>query len=117
MALDFRGATQGVRRPFAKQLPVRAGEAPELEETVLGRNERDGAARTLRHLQRLARVLQSVAEQVLLRTEAVNVMERVAERALADTSRAAQIGDQRASAGVLGHCCQRPPDHLRMRDA
>ena len=117
MALDFRGATQGVRRPFAKQLPVRAGEAPELEETVLSRNERDGAARTLRHLQRLTRVLQSVAEQVLLRAEAVNVVERVAERALADAGRAAQIGDQRASAGVLGHCCKRPPDHLRMRDA
>lgn len=110
------GATNSVRGPLAKQPPIRGGETSKLEETALGGHERDGAADVARLRQLAAGLLEAVAKQVLLGAEAVHVVERVAKRAFADASRARQIGDEEAAAGVVSRSRQGTSNDLGMRE-
>src|SRR5581483_11278988 len=71
----------GLGRALAEYMPVGAGKATEFEEPAVGRGARHGAARVVRVEQRLMHAFEAVANQELLRAEAIDVVERVAQRA------------------------------------
>ena len=67
--------------------------------------------------ERLVRGLQPLGDRVLLRTDADDVVERRAQRALADAGHAAQIGDGDRFAEVVAQERQHTGDDVWTRDA
>jgi hypothetical protein len=106
-------ASERCRRTFTEQVPICAREASELEEAKLGRHSCDRAVTGAGHLERMVRGFEAAPGQVLFRAEAAHVMEGVAQRALADTSGAAEIDDLNRLTGAVGHKIQRAPNDLR----
>jgi hypothetical protein len=106
-------ASQRCRRTFTEQVPICARKTPELEEAKLGRHSRDRSMDGAGHLKRMVRGLEAAPGQVLFRAEAAHVMKGVAQRALADTSGAAEIDDLNGLTGAVGHEVQRAPNDLR----
>ena len=108
--------TQRPRWSLAEGVTVASGKPSQLEESVRHGDVRHRRCARLGGAQRGAGGTEALPEHVLLRTDADDVVERSAQRALTDPGDAAQFGDSYRLSEVVAKELVDAGDDLMTRD-